>query len=211
MTTGCYETSFLLFEKAREDGTLLTAGARDTSCIKCLGFARGGMPAAGIDSHIRNACRTCQFVNCNSCKCIFIDIILASCIVGRLQGLKYKKVSFQILIDANKRLAGESSSSTLPPPPPPTHTHTHSSPGPLTARSSHKYSKWQTDELKSGLMQYVRLSSCGLLAGAGSRLVFPLAARKLRFSNAAGTNKVALIIILTSTICRICTISDYNY
>ena len=34
----------------------------------------------------------CQFVHCNSCKYIFIDIILASCIVVRLQGLKYNDV-----------------------------------------------------------------------------------------------------------------------
>ena len=40
MTTGCYETRFLLFTNTRRAGTLINA--RDSSCIKCPGFAREG-------------------------------------------------------------------------------------------------------------------------------------------------------------------------
>ena len=46
--------------------------------------------ASEILSAVVQMYAACQFANCNSCKCIFIDIILASCIVARLQGLKYK-------------------------------------------------------------------------------------------------------------------------
>ena len=57
MTTGCYETSFLLLANARGYGTQLT--------VKCPGPGThretnaqglpGGMLAVGIDSHIKTA------------------------------------------------------------------------------------------------------------------------------------------------------------
>ena len=55
MTTGCYETSLLLFTNARGAGTLLTVKCpspgthRETNA---RGLPGGGMLAVGIDSHI---------------------------------------------------------------------------------------------------------------------------------------------------------------
>ena len=54
MTTGCYETSLILFANARGVGTLLTVKC-PVSRTHCAKNARGlprGMLAAGIDSHI---------------------------------------------------------------------------------------------------------------------------------------------------------------
>ena len=50
MTTGCYETSFLLFANARGAGTRLTVKCPAPGTHRATN-ARG-MLAAGIDSHI---------------------------------------------------------------------------------------------------------------------------------------------------------------
>ena len=61
MTTGCYETSLLLFANARGVGTLLTVKCaahgthRETNA---RGLPGGGMLAVGIDSHITAAYST---------------------------------------------------------------------------------------------------------------------------------------------------------
>ena len=55
MTTGCYETSFLLFANALEVGTLLTAKCSPPvfhRASNTWGLPGGEMLAAGIDLHI---------------------------------------------------------------------------------------------------------------------------------------------------------------
>ena len=52
MTTECYETSLSLFANARGGRDTINCqmpGSWDSSWNKCLGFARGGMLAVGID------------------------------------------------------------------------------------------------------------------------------------------------------------------
>ena len=54
MTTGCYETSFLLFANDRGTGTILTAKcpAPGTHRATNARVLPGGMLTAGTDSHI---------------------------------------------------------------------------------------------------------------------------------------------------------------
>ena len=59
MKTRCYETSFFVVCKCpgcRDTINYQMPAPRDSSCNKCPGFARGGMLAAGIDSHIISCC-----------------------------------------------------------------------------------------------------------------------------------------------------------
>ena len=58
MTTGCCETSLLLFANTRGAGTLLTVkcpGSGTHRETNARGFPGGGMLTVGIDSHISHA------------------------------------------------------------------------------------------------------------------------------------------------------------